>query len=80
MKFQTLCFDSLNTEVDMNLGGNDNCFKVKEETMHDKFSSIIKRLRIKNANKTKVAISWWGYLWELEIDSKTNNERVLWLK
>ena len=79
MKFQTLCFDSLNTEVDMNLGGNDNCFKVEEETMHDKFSFIIKRLRIENADKTKVAISWWGYLWELEIDLKTNNENIQWL-
>ena len=60
MKFQTLCFDSQNTEVDMDLGGDDYCFKVEEETMHDKFSSIIKRLRIENADKTKVAISYEG--------------------
>ena len=65
MKLQTLYFDSLNTEVDTNLGGNDYCFKREEETMHDKFLSIIKRLRIENADKTKVAISWLGYLWEL---------------
>ena len=79
MKFQTLCFDSLYTEVDINLEGNDYCFKVEEETMNDKSSSIIKRLTIENADKTKIAISWWRYLWELEIDSKTNSESILWL-
>ena len=28
-------------------------------------------------DNTKVAISWWGYLCELEIDSKTNNGSTL---